>query len=967
MQENFFPGQHDDDADADNDETLRTELTEVKFDDFIHMIASSEEVHNFTALVNVSNSFSEKFNNSKEMANQIANRIWQQLKYRFVYHSQYTQKRSDSTRYRYHCAQNSERQKSSKKSAKEGVKHRDKEQMKSFDCNGWLNIKVWDDCSHTVLIKLIHENDHVPYWKIDVPDDVKAFIDKNVAFTPTQLWDKILETHPTPNFTRKAIYHLWNEKSSLNWKHDANELKSARMIIDQASKESNLYTVQHIPLPDMPGFIGIAFALPEILRKWGGKIREISLDSTWNTNGSNFEVYALLGELSGSGCPLGYLLLQSSHSGEGGEKAKYIQTFLEYFQKEWNIKPIITLTDKDMSEINAFLAAFPEAKHQLCFWHCLRAIRTRLSIIRRRPKFYDVKEAMMEFPWIDKDFVRCGQANLPQSSQYVAQTSIPRVSVFFQGVQQNTAPEPLVPTGKRMTIRLNNRVQSVVSLPPTLNLTPNDEELDDDLIEDDTLLDQFENLLNGSEQDSEDGPDWMFDKEETTSSDPNYVFCPSSHRKQLLRLFMKHFCQHPIFSERKGGPLTAKQIRANAVKEMYDFCHTRGLREVWGYMWACWYTPKMWRLWARSSSPYLSRLRTTTGVENFWRQLKHNYLHNHARPRLDLLVWILVSKVTRSYMARMQGLESTHRLGRSRALTTYQRRFKESWIQLERTTVSGKEYKTDVSMWSCNCGSQKYHPHHLCKHLVQAVGHPDKSLWKSLTRRRVSPLYRHPLLRSTVDESYGGEFIEPDGTVTDGDDFAWSGDVSKLGNREGWEMLVEKPINTTGEESTEGQILRKRTHREDHSCSEDDTNINGDPARSKRPRTDQGVMNPFTSSPIQENDTSNRDRMSDASGFEYGTDDEMELDELCEAADDAIEEFRKIMETLKKQRSKRNRLWMKAAMTDLKTSVKAVSQFNQDIRTIEHTGRSRITTWGGGKSKEEKRLSRLAMGFTFGL
>jgi hypothetical protein len=74
---------------------------------------------------------------------------------------------------------------------------------------------------------------------------------------------------------------------------------------------------------------------------------------------------------------------------------------------------MFTLTDKDMSEINAFLAKFPNAKHQLCFWHCLRAIKTRLSILRRRPKFYDVLEAKKEFAFVDVSFVPLAQQKEP--------------------------------------------------------------------------------------------------------------------------------------------------------------------------------------------------------------------------------------------------------------------------------------------------------------------------------------------------------------------------------------------------------------------------------------------------------------------------------------------------------------------------------------------------------------------------
>lgn len=118
----------------------------------------------------------------------------------------------------------------------------------------------------------------------------------------------------------------------------------------------------------------------------------------------------MLGEFYGSGCPLGYLLIQSAEGKETGGKARYLAELLSHFKTVWRIKPIITLTDKDISEINAFLEVYPSAKHQLCFWHCLRALKTRLAILRRRPKYYDVQEARKEFDWIDEAFVPRAQS-----------------------------------------------------------------------------------------------------------------------------------------------------------------------------------------------------------------------------------------------------------------------------------------------------------------------------------------------------------------------------------------------------------------------------------------------------------------------------------------------------------------------------------------------------------------------------
>ncbi len=183
------------------------------------------------------------------------------------------------------------------------------------------------------------------------------------------------------------------------------------------------------------GFTALAFSLPNILCKWGGTICEVALDSactyclfmigmfwcmlsyTGNTNGSRFEVYALLGEVYGSGCPLGYLLIQSDN-GQEGEKEKYIQKLLEHFCVTWELRVLKTLSDKDITEINAFPAELL-AKHQLCFWHCLCAIKVRMATIARHPALYRPDEAFAEFDWIDHTFVPVNQMNSRDAVGYV--------------------------------------------------------------------------------------------------------------------------------------------------------------------------------------------------------------------------------------------------------------------------------------------------------------------------------------------------------------------------------------------------------------------------------------------------------------------------------------------------------------------------------------------------------------------
>ena len=107
---------------------------------------------------------------------------------------------------------------------------------------------------------------------------------------------------------------------------------------------------------------------------------------------------------------------------------------------------------------------------------------------------------------------------------------------------------------------------------------------------------------------------------------------------------------------------------------------------------------------------------------------------------------------------------------------------------LMKKEISNKAYTINVSTWTCNCRHQKYHCHHLCKHLVQVVGLPDKHFFRTVVRRHVVPIYQHPLL--VLKGSTPGEYVEPDEAITDRDD----GDRKLLnGNNGGWKKLVDGP------------------------------------------------------------------------------------------------------------------------------------------------------------------------------
>ena len=125
----------------------------------------------------------------------------------------------------------------------------------------------------------------------------------------------------------------------------------------------------------------------------------------------NWELFGLLGVACGVGILLGWCFIHSKgpKGSQDGGKQKVLIDFLQHFCDEWGIRPLVTLSDKDFSEINVYSNVFPFAKHQLCFWHCLRAVKKCLAVNGRQPGFYHVGQAWEEFPFIHEYFVPLAQ------------------------------------------------------------------------------------------------------------------------------------------------------------------------------------------------------------------------------------------------------------------------------------------------------------------------------------------------------------------------------------------------------------------------------------------------------------------------------------------------------------------------------------------------------------------------------
>ncbi|KAJ3981411.1 hypothetical protein F5890DRAFT_1379224, partial [Lentinula detonsa] len=129
------------------------------------------------------------------------------------------------------------------------------------------------------------------------------------------------------------------------------------------------------------------------------------------------------------------------------------------------------------------------------------------------------------------------------------------------------------------------------------------------------------------------------------------TFCPLELRKPVLDKVEVHRLAHPSIPG-YAAP-SAKAIYYWAVKQMYTFCQDYDLRELWAYLWENWYRPARWKLWARSVVLEITVLKTTMICESHWRHIKKDFLHHFHKPRLDLLVWILISKLAPTYYRKL--------------------------------------------------------------------------------------------------------------------------------------------------------------------------------------------------------------------------------------------------------------------------------------------------------------------------
>ncbi|THV01356.1 hypothetical protein K435DRAFT_655572, partial [Dendrothele bispora CBS 962.96] len=153
---------------------------------------------------------------------------------------------------------------------------RDKGQMDSFNCNGWLFMTIFEGESFA-QVQLKHTHDHVIYSEMHVPPEVQEYVENNFKMSTTTIWNELLKKYPNPGFKHRSIYNIAANARRKQWYRDPDELKSAKILLEES--KTSKYSIADVDLPEVDGFSGLAFSLPNVMLKFGCCVREVSLDS----------------------------------------------------------------------------------------------------------------------------------------------------------------------------------------------------------------------------------------------------------------------------------------------------------------------------------------------------------------------------------------------------------------------------------------------------------------------------------------------------------------------------------------------------------------------------------------------------------------------------------------------------------------------------------------------------------------
>ncbi|KAF8886850.1 hypothetical protein CPB85DRAFT_1232284 [Mucidula mucida] len=258
----------------------------------------------------------------KERVRMLANEIWKVTSYRFFVRDHKSSDHHHKTRF--WCCQDASWKQKPHLSTREDAKRRQNVGMQRFPCHSRLNItcRLNGDGSMLISLRLVHEVHHVPYWDVSMPEGALDMIRTHMDFsTPSVLAAGIREKFS--HVSAAQVHRAWSAMSETMWKRAGDQMESGRILLQELGDDVDYF---HEIQPS-EGVKQLCFGMKRILHALRGKVVEIGMDATFNTNKGHLELYSIMGEYDNDGFPLAYCLLTTATAVEQGKRTSALEAW----------------------------------------------------------------------------------------------------------------------------------------------------------------------------------------------------------------------------------------------------------------------------------------------------------------------------------------------------------------------------------------------------------------------------------------------------------------------------------------------------------------------------------------------------------------------------------------------------------------------------------------------------------------
>lgn len=561
----------------------------------------------------------------------------------------------------------------------------------SFKCNSNLRITL-SFATRTIRVNL-HHLPHNLYKDLKLSLSIQDFIDDHVTSQlPAEIYRDVLALKISgyDTVTPGQIYYRWQQKNASSWRLHDDPLVSSSLLLDKHKHEYEYHRIC-----EEGSMTGLAF-FPRNIMSMVGKVQELAMDATFGTNNTGMGLYAVLAEVDGAGYPVAYCFVHSQPKGTTDNT----MVLSSPTPSGVPIPPSVKSPRSEPGALTCLLTAFLTK---------LRHMGFEPGFVGCDKDFAEINAIRMVWPratvqlcyWHAKRAIRARLRDNRQSSTQ---------NHYYPDDAKKIVPELEICWG---------------SLPHRRLLG--------------------EHRDNTCQCDS---------RSEEAISRGSIETVTAADRDTVLSMFDRHCNAHPFIPDKNGTLRTSEVIHQESASEMYRWCRIRGYYRLWAYLYVNWYKAEQFEMWARSANgSQIAVLKTTMIVESHWRKIKHDHLHRFNRPRIDMVIWVMIARILPDIARRLQAIQD----GNFRiASSSWRKGFKANWKFLSQKDVnreSLKKYYTDPASGTCACDSFLLSRFLICKHLVHCFEDiVDMARFAdTVSRSRSLPFWRNPQLQLRDD------------------------------------------------------------------------------------------------------------------------------------------------------------------------------------------------------------------------